>query len=262
MTSRKPFDSSKTRVVPVFEALLAQPAGWLGRLLDLADCVPDTGRRWRGQNLSIQHHFWDENERALQPPRSLLEWLVANVKLDDGRLLQGSAETIAERQKLLERDPETVARAVAALRDGKAGRAWYVLEGETYPDAFIETPDAIVVVEGKRTERGPTTTTTWMPGRHQMLRHLDAAWEIRGGRSVYGLFIVEGESGGSALPRVWQEACTTTISDEALRTSLPHRSDEERWRIASGFLGATTWQAIVREFGLPMSSLRRRVDEL
>ena len=41
-----------------------------------------------------------------------------------------------------------------------------------------------------------------------------------------------------------------TISTAALTKSLPHRSLAERDRIASGYLGATTWAAVVREFGL------------
>jgi hypothetical protein len=35
MTPRR-FDSTKTRVTPVFDALLTQPLGWVTRLLDLA----------------------------------------------------------------------------------------------------------------------------------------------------------------------------------------------------------------------------------
>jgi hypothetical protein len=266
MSSRK-FDSSKTRVVPVFDALFTQPAGWLGRLLDLAQCAPDRGRPWRGQDLTIEAHHCGARradgggERALQPPQALLEWLVGNLSLGEGKELKGSPDTIAQRQNLLDRHPETVAAALAALGEGKLGRAWHVLEGATYPDAFIETPDVIVVVEGKRTEPGPTTSTTWMAGRHQMLRHLDAAWEIRGNRSVYGLFIVEGDGESSEVPAVWREACSMTLSGDALSTSLPHRSVEERRQIASGFVGATTWQAVVAEFGLPGSVLRERADE-
>jgi len=33
-----------------------------------------------------------------------------------------------------------------------------------------------------------------MAGRQQMLRHIDAACEIRGDRAVYGIFIVEAMS--------------------------------------------------------------------
>jgi hypothetical protein len=64
----------------------------------------------------------------------------------------------------------------------------------------IETPDALIVIEGKRTESGATIDTTWLTGRHQIWRHIDAAWEIRGRRQVFGFFIVEGEDPDGRLP--------------------------------------------------------------
>ncbi len=153
-----------------------------------------------------------------------------------------------------------MAKALKGLASGELGKEWYVLEGPSYPDAFIETPDALIVIEGKFTETGATTKTTWMPKRHQMLRHLDAAWEIRGQRSVYGLFIVESETPTqSDVPAKWSSIAASTTGEDALLTSLPHRKDSnERRQIAESFIGITTWQAIQKEFGLDASLLRPR----
>ena len=128
---------------------------------------------------------------------------------------------------------------------------WYILEGPTYPDVFIETEGALVVIEGKRTERGPTTKTTWMKNRHQMLRHIDCAFEIRGRRSVYGFLLVEGnhESRGE-IPEHWLAAADDTLSTEAVNGSLPHRSREEQKQISDCFLGVTTWQIVCDHFGV------------
>jgi hypothetical protein len=90
-----------------------------------------------------------------------------------------------------------------------------------------------------------------------MLRHLDAAWEHRQGRRIYGLFIVEREEGaGSNEPSsAWHQAVEGTISEEVLKGSLPHRSPEERSQIAGALLGATTWQAVCDEFQIPLGVL-------
>jgi len=93
--------------------------------------------------------------------------------------------------------------------------------------------------------------------RHQMLRHLDAAWEHRQGRRIYGLYIVEAETGTSSTepPYTWHEAVESTISGEVLRASLPHRTPDERSQIASALLGVTTWQAVCDEFQIPREVL-------
>ena len=93
---------------------------------------------------------------------------------------------------------------------------------------FLETDDLVVVIEGKRTEPAPTTTTTWMPVRHQMLRHIDAAWDRRGDRQLFGFFIVEGETGDSmTVPAHWREAArnTTTSGAVARACRIAHRGD-------------------------------------
>ena len=126
-----------------------------------------------------------------------------------------------------------------------------MLQGRTFPDVYLVTSDALVVIEGKRTESGATMRTAWMASRDQMLRHIDAAWEIRGSRAVYGFFVVEGpESGGVGVPGRWVHTAVKTVSSDTIRSSLPHRSREEQEAIAACFLGATTWQAIVKHFGL------------
>jgi hypothetical protein len=88
-----------------------------------------------------------------------------------------------------------------------------------------------------------------MASRSQMLRHIDAAWEIRGRRDVYGFFVVEADD-GTGVPANWVHAAVGTVSCDSIRSSLPHRSPEEQTEIAACFLGATTWQAIVAAFDL------------
>jgi hypothetical protein len=194
--------------------------------------------------------YYAPNERGLKPPVSLLAWLVRN--FDSSADMSGlSEQTRAERQRLAAKDPEAIDRALALLHEGKTDQGWHVLQGRTYPDVLLVTREALIVIEGKRTESGPTGRTTWMASRDQMLRHIDAAWEIKVNRDVYGFFIVEGEGGRSnGVPPKWVHAAVKTISGDTLRSSLPHRSPDEQAQIVECFLGATTWQAIIAEFDL------------
>ncbi|MEJ7761026.1 MAG: hypothetical protein WKF55_15705 [Gemmatimonadaceae bacterium] len=128
---------------------------------------------------------------------------------------------------------------------------WEILEGPSCPDVFIQTSSCIVVIEGKFTEPKPTDYTTWLRGRHQMLRHIDAAWDYRGRRAVFGFFIIEDES-----QKHWKTAVTRTLDPVTIKASLPHRSEAVRSQIASAFLGLTTWTSVCNATGLPADLLR------
>ncbi|MDB4909141.1 MAG: hypothetical protein JWO05_3925 [Gemmatimonadetes bacterium] len=262
--ARGRYNSSKTRVAPVFSALedrADEDPQWLRRLLSLATAENPRERIWRAQDLIVQSSHYGQRERPLQPPLALLSWLVRNLDAGAAKLKENDASA-RERRNLAAKDPVTIERALELLRSAGAGRGWHVLEGPTYPDVLLVTPDALVVIEGKRTEAGPTTSTTWMSGRHQMLRHLDAAWEIRGERAVYGLFVVEGKDERGTVPPMWVEAARDTTSEAAIQGSLPHRSPEEREGIVGSFLGVTTWQAIVSAFSLDPRVLAETVSDV
>jgi hypothetical protein len=259
---RRQFDSSRTRVGPVFGALAATVSDdqWVRGLLDLAADRGD--RRWHTQDLRVieRHHHAPPGadtpkEKGLAPPDTLLAWLLDHFTRPKGDKY-GSGEVGDMRRLLAEGDADTMAKARAGLARSRRGKAWYILEGQTSPDVYLVTRDALIVVEGKRTEAGPTTSTTWMAGRHQMLRHIDAAWEIRGDRSVYGMFIVEALPGTDDVPELWQQAAKDTCSDAAIQSSLPHRSLADQEGIRRAMVGVTTWQRIVSTFHLPPSVLQ------
>jgi hypothetical protein len=177
----------------------------------------------------------------LPPPATLLAHLVE----------REPAEVLGDdlRSRLLGGDPQARAAAIKVLEDRSPDsleKGWAILEGPTSVDAYLETTDLIVVVEGKRTESGPTTQTTFMPVRHQMLRAIDAAWDVRGARDVVGFFIVGRDSVSYAR---------TTLDPSAITASLPHRSLDERERIARAFLGVTTWDDVCAEFDIDVRAL-------
>lgn len=256
------YDSSKTRVQPVFNELIRRmgvSADWLPALLGLPEYgAPEASVALEADPV-LKRQAWvgnpasDEKEQSLSPPLSLLSWLARSLTLPVGVTLDPGNDVDRQRKKLIERDPETIAKALEMLKRHGGSKKWYVLEGPSQPDVYLETEKTIVVIEGKRTETGPTTHTTWMAGRHQMLRNIDAAWEIRGRRNVYGFFIVNGEddnADSTEVPALWQDASNATWSDEAIASSLPHRGPEEQRAIRNAFLGVTTWQTVCRKLAL------------
>lgn len=243
------FDSSLTRVAPVFDRLEAMAKDWPMRLLALAGHGASDCADWRGLDLTYLRGWWGKRERPLRPPVSLLSWLIRHPE----SWVSCPGQTERERQALKAGDPATVERALDFLRSSDADRGWFIFEGRTFPDAIIETTDALVVIEGKRTERGPTTHTTWLGGRHQIWRHIDAAWEMRGRKKVFGIFIVEGDD--HCVPQVWQEAARETVSEAVLASSLPHRPSSEVRCLRQCFLGVTTWGAVCAEFGINVMDL-------
>jgi hypothetical protein len=244
------YDSSRTRVAPVFDCLRSRGDDWVRRLLQVLEAPSGPSLNLEGLDLRCINGYWSPSEKGLSPPVSLLSWLIRHPTPE---LINQVA--ISERSRLATGDPETVLFALEALRSSSAPRGWNILEGRTYPDAFIETPDALVVVEGKRTESGPTLDTTWLTGRHQIWRHVDAAWEIRGRRRVFGFFVVEAHASGDEVPAAWQLACRDALGVTALESSFPHRSASERAAIAACLAGVTTWQRICNTFEIPLSTL-------
>jgi hypothetical protein len=126
---------------------------------------------------------------------------------------------------------------------------------ELFGVRVIITPSAIIVAEGKRTEPSATVNTTYMVGPNQMLRHLDAAWEIRGDRRVYGILIVEAIDDLGKVPSYWREAAAEITASSTVQNSLPHRGPGEQIAISNAFVGVTTWQAVCQRFHIPTSVL-------
>jgi hypothetical protein len=261
-------DSSKTRVAPVFKRITrANQDPWLDQLLTLPtrfDGVPKTTPSPVGD---VVDKAWGPDEKKLDPPESLLSWLVLHPeRLTAGSIYgNASSETREKRRRLLAGDNQVRQEALRLVHDASQRRPWpnewYVLEGRTSVDAFFRTTKAVVVIEGKRTEEGPTTDTTWMPVRHQILRNLDCAYEAFPGFQIWGFFIVEGNAPVSTdVPDIWKRFSKETISRSAVEGSLPHRSHPDQLAIAHAFLGVTTWQTVCDQFGIGFASLPDSAD--
>ena len=252
------YDSSKTRVRPVFDALWSRGRDWLPQLLALPTLGGEKPEITIG-DLTLKEGQWEPSEKSLKPPVSLLSWLIRTVNALKPKDLDNEL-----RRRLAAGEPEIIEDALRLLRTENATRDWYIFEGPTYPDVYLESRDAIVVIEGKRTEPTATVETKWLGGRHQIWRHIDAAWEIRGRRSVYGFFIVESDalSTDGSVPELWNELTRNCTHSSSLQSSFPHRSAAEVSAISRCFLGVTTWRKVCAEFGINWESMPDQVAEL
>lgn len=196
---------------------------------------------------------WGDKELSLPAPLALLEHLVLTITPAQVNSSGDSGDVFASRLRLANRDLETVASAMKGLRAGSRSRQWYVLEGPSRPDATLEMPAEVLVIEGKRTERGCTSKTKWMGSRSQLVRHMDAAMAFYPSKRVLGLLLVEGEGGAEAQrpSEYWVREADAQREPSMLLSSLPHRSPGERAVIASGIIGVATWQYVCAAHGLP-----------
>lgn len=244
-------NSTETRVKPVFNKLYSKDptgASWLARLLKL----PSGGNpiaSVQDCHLTIRKHGWGDDEVKLEPPLTLLSWLIRHPGKKAPKILSKDPNKAEKRLQWLEGTKKYILEGLRLLTHNPNNEDWHIFEGPTQPDVYIETDDLVVVIEGKRTESGPTTSTTWMAGRHQMLRHLDCAWEIRGNKKVIGFFIVEGQGESGEVPPDWSTYAKEMTFPDILEKSLPHRGRGEQRQIADAFTGVTTWQTVCREFG-------------
>lgn len=253
-------DSSKTRVQPIFEALLKRPsAEWLPALLALGSRARECRPAGFGGIGLLRKESPYQFEYPVTAPRDYLKVLLASkgrlrsaVEKNPGILNSSKdPEVRKKRQLLLEGDTETVAEGLHALdksrvRSGKG--TWWVLEGTTYVDCALFTEQATVFIEGKRTEPHLTESVSWDLQRNQVFRNMDV---LRGkhGSTVdfFGLLIVEGKSSAE------EEARKLDAGYQMAVASWPHLSNNEaRQLYEHHYLGYTTWQQIAEKFNVAL----------
>ena len=119
-------------------------------------------------------------------------------------------------------------------------RPWYMFEGFTNPDIFIEGDDYVIVCEGKWTEPHITTTTTYLSSvgeyRSQMVRHIQGALNYTN-KKVFAFYIVDAKCG--YIEDLTKESFSRQLAFETIQLS-----ETEKVQILESFYGYTTWQAI------------------
>lgn len=271
------WNSSITRVRPVFTQLLQRdPSGvdWLERLIDCApntDCVRQslTERSAILSECTVSRSYPDrvlQNfgisaidlpkcfEHDLAPPTAFLRWLVLNPDrmtwpTEDGLPRRYGPQTQRYREQLVGKhgaDLQTRIQVQAQHLIDKKGaaksrRKWWAFEGFTSVDCWLETEKYILLVEGKRREQ-LSTSTDWYPLRNQLIRNLEAASEFAHTKNYGVLLVVESKTG---VPSI----------SEMLADSLPHLNSDDRSSLATHYLGAITWREVCEAADLDLSTL-------
>lgn len=253
------FDSSLTRVQPVFEALYRRDASgetWLRQLLG------QSSRSAGPRPISIPAGLGQlieppQYEFPVDPPKAYLEWLIRHPENlsspSKSAWKSWSQRTQEKRRMLLAGETAVQAEAIAELekRPRLPRRAWWRFEGVTQVDCALLTDSTVVFIEGKRTEVGPSREVLWYRGRNQVLRNLDcaAAYVQQTTRQHYFVILVV-EKHLVGQDRVRRSEIEMVMLPKVVQASVPHLTDEERTTLLSHYLGTCTWQTIVEEFDL------------
>ena len=135
-------------------------------------------------------------------------------------------------------------------------KAWYILEGPSNPDIYIEGDDYVLICEGKWTESHITITTTHLkaPGesRNQMIRHIQGALNATT-KKVYAFYIVDKYC-------QYQNDLTEAAFEQQLEaeTIKPLEKDD----ILSSFYGYTTWQDLEEAINGLVFLTKEQIDRL
>ncbi len=257
------YNSSVTRVWPVFDYLFRKDqtgGSWLTKLVALGGA--DAAARFG--NLGDLDVALARFERAVPPPliraiggkaarklatirnafevdippsSAFLRWLIENPSrltwpMVGRSALTYGAETQRWRKALVEGDGAARRQALNELEAvgvKESRRRWWAFEGFTSVDCYLETASLVLLVEGKRTEP-ISAATSWYPERNQIVRNLEVARALAGGRKNYAVLLC------SETP--------TTLPEGCWQASLPHLSAAERTELQEHYIGCACWPDI------------------
>jgi hypothetical protein len=237
-------NSSLTRVKPLFD-FIDSDIDKLNRFLGLFD----NNQRFE-QNSLIEIRYGD-NEKKIPPSKSLLIWMLRNLdylnKVDNYGVNSIESETYKKRELLFSRDNKTIDEAINIIKTKSKlpERDWYIFEGNTFPDIFIETTDSIFVGEAKRTEKDITTKTKWLSQRDQLIRHIDSLLDQP--KKIYSFYILEKDE---YFKGFYKERMELYSNKNYFNLNLKHRDDSIIERAFNSFIGFVFWSDIADCFNI------------
>jgi hypothetical protein len=176
------FNSSATRVAPFFQALIDRDKSgktWLSSILKLLPNRCSFTPELLLEPGEITKSQFGKGEFCLNPPLGFLKWMVQHpdelnwpryeikdkhiLDMRERLMLRGSYEGIPQvREEAVESAKAEIDCAIGAPGIGGCGwlRRWWVLEGQTHVDCYIQTTRLRLFAEGKRTEK-LSRSTSW-----------------------------------------------------------------------------------------------------
>ena len=239
------YNSSVYRVRPLMEIIeKKENYDSFLKLLSLVD-IPALGQphtyQYDGENCS---------EKQLKPSKRHLSALIAYMAAK-----QHTADVKNEKRKaLFFPDPENPNGRAEACMEALAvfenvydslspsDRHWFLFEGFTHPDIFIEGEDYVIVCEGKWTEPNITTKTTHLSAdgesRNQMIRHIQGALNYSD-KKVYGFYIVDENCN-------YKNELTEDCFKKQLETETIRIPDSEKEKILASFCQYNIQQTLLQ----------------
>ena len=205
------------------------------------------------------NYLYGDNEKLLKPTKSHLLKLIDYFSKTEGITVPSMNK---DRELLLlgnKEERELKRReAIQLLEDNydnlsSTSRDWYIFEGFTHPDIFIEGEDYILIGEGKWTEPHITTNTTNLEKRNQMVRHIQAA-KNSFNKKIYAFYLVDENCG--YLNDLTQDAFKKQLKEETIEID-----EKEQKEIADSFVGYITWQEINKMFPIIKFLSKEEIDK-
>jgi len=274
MTTKGIFNSSITRVRPVFKQLIHRSkTEWLTDILNLFPSEyakslatntglisPETvkfclyndkilGQKEYGiDTIELEKCF----EYSMEPSVNFLRWLIMNPNmLTWPKGMKYSKNTEIKRRVLIGGDTEIKEKALAELfkcGSNKSSKKWWAFEGFTEIDCLIETDSLILAVEGKRTEDGPSKSTSWYKNRNQIIRNLEVLQQ-KAMNKPFAVILIDDKN-------------DFKLTQKDIYLGLPHMTVEERIDLITHYLGSVTWQKVCEATGINYNELPDRTQEV
>ena len=238
------FNSSLTRVKPLFD-LISSDSYKLNNLFSLFNL-----KSYKFEDDSIIEIRYGYTEKKIPAPKSLLMWMLLNLDSLNKVMKHGTknenSETYKKRELLFSGDSKTLEEAISSLItiSGTTEKKWFILEGKTSPDIYIETIDSIFIGEAKRTENHITTKTTWLNHRDQLIRHIDSLLDQP--KNIYSFYFLESKN----FKANFEESMKSYIEKEYFASNLKHRNELLVERALNSFIGFVFWEDIEKHFNI------------
>lgn len=190
-----------------------------------------------------------KKEKGLLPTKKHLIELVKYL-FENGKSLKSD---IPIRQKLFNGKDEDIKQlAIQEIENNypkKCSRTWYIFEGPTYPDFYIEGDGYVIIGEGKWTEPHLTNETTFLhitdegKGRNQMIRHIQGAINAnKENTKIIAFYIVDEKR------EYYQKLASKKEEEKRFSEQVDKEiisiDDDEKEKIVSAYYGMITWQDI------------------
>lgn len=229
------YDSSKYRVVPLVDAIKSN-VEYFEMFIQMVGlpqlCYP-----------SGEKAFWcGDQEKQLKPPKQHLAALIDYLATKEHKKIANygtkrnilfGMETSSDREKAR---VEAQRLLESTYENEPLPKAWYIFEGCTKPDIYIEGDNYVIICEGKWTESHITTKTIYLHDdnefRNQMIRHIQGALNFSN-KKVYAFYIVDADC------RYFSDLTIDALKKQLeLETIKPTNKEQ----ILDAFYGYTTWQ--------------------